>query len=236
MDTIILNAGRSTRLGDLTQDIPKCLIEIGGCSILEHQLDALITTGIPQIIIVTGYMGDRIDEFVQGYRFNRFTHGYPVPNIRTVHNPDYEATDNAYSLSLALGDTGERVIILDGDILFDPTLLTDLLRVHNSLVVDDHQIPGEEDCKVKVSQGHATGIGKDKTGYVYASMAHLGGRILRELRTEIKKNSEWYSGPLDRVLKRHPRSVRLVMTNGRYHHEIDTLEDLEEVESAWNTM
>ena len=45
---ILLNAGQGSRLLPLTADRPKCLIEIGGSAIVDHQLDALVAAGIPR--------------------------------------------------------------------------------------------------------------------------------------------------------------------------------------------
>jgi choline kinase len=55
MRAIILAAGRGSRMGDLTNEKPKCLVELGGRSLLEKQIDALRAAGISEIGIVTGY-------------------------------------------------------------------------------------------------------------------------------------------------------------------------------------
>ena len=221
MKAIILMAGMSSRLRLLTKDKPKSLLRIGNSTILERQLDALISCGVGDIVLVTGYKGEKVEEFVDDLETET--------RIRIVLNEDYEITENGYSLLMGLGNTDESVIILDGDVLFDPSLLKDLINMENCLVVDDQQRATNEDCKVEVSEGYATGIGKEKqSDLIYTSIAKLDGIILSELRGELSKNHEWYSGPLGRVLQRNPRSVRVMPTGGRWRFEIDTIADLRE--------
>ena len=52
MKAVILAAGVSRRLYPITYDIPKCLIELGGKSILDHQLDSLIKSGINDVTFI----------------------------------------------------------------------------------------------------------------------------------------------------------------------------------------
>ena len=60
MKAIIVAAGRGRRLGTETDDIPKCMVKVGGRSILHWQLDALAAAGVDDVVIVRGYLGDRI--------------------------------------------------------------------------------------------------------------------------------------------------------------------------------
>ena len=52
---IILSAGQGSRLGHLTDDRPKCLIEFNGRTLLDRQLDALAANGIEEVVVVTGF-------------------------------------------------------------------------------------------------------------------------------------------------------------------------------------
>jgi L-glutamine-phosphate cytidylyltransferase len=231
MKAIILNAGQSTRLAGLTQDKPKCLVEVGNDTILGLQLNALSSVGIDKVMIVTGYKSEKIEDFIQGFRI--------VPRIRvkTVFNREYEFTDNAYSLSLALDNPPRDSIILDGDVVFHPSVLRWIVDSPNTLVVEKETKPTEEDCKVEASgDGYARGIGKDKSGFVYASMANLDSHILSEMKNETKRNREWYSEPLDRALKRNPKTVRVLAVDPYLRCEIDTVGDLvwaENLISMW---
>ncbi len=70
MKAVVLAAGKGTRMGYLTVDRPKPMIEIGKRRILEHILFAIRDTGIREFIIVTGYFANLIeDHFGDGRRF-----------------------------------------------------------------------------------------------------------------------------------------------------------------------
>lgn len=60
MKALILAAGRGSRMGGLTEDRPKCLVEFGGRPLIDWQMDALTRAGIGEIGIVRGYQGDRL--------------------------------------------------------------------------------------------------------------------------------------------------------------------------------
>lgn len=219
MKAIILSAGQSSRLREYTREKPKCMVKVRELSILERQLNALDGL-VDEVTIVVGYKREKVEEFISSLE---------GPSIEMVTNRHYLSTDNGYSLSLAIDDEDESVIILDGDIIFDPSILVELAECPNALVVDDSRIPAPEDCKVQLKHGYATGIGKEKPyGYVYSSMARLDGSFLQGFRDELAQNNEWYSEPLDRVLKHHPNKILPIFTMGRMTWEIDTEDDLEE--------
>ena len=61
MNAIILAAGKGERLQPLTNDKPKCLVELFGKSLLEWQIEAFQSSGITDITIVSGYKSDLIN-------------------------------------------------------------------------------------------------------------------------------------------------------------------------------
>ena len=142
---VILAAGASMRLRPLTDRMPKCLLKIGGKSLLERTVDNVVAAGIKEIALVVGYRADMIREFVK-QRFPRRT-------IRFFLNPNYANTNNAYSLLLArrflLGtneDVNHRLLLLDSDILFSPKLLPSLFSAdaENKIAV---RRPGEHNVE-----------------------------------------------------------------------------------------
>jgi len=64
MKAMILAAGMGSRMGSLTQKIPKPLLKIGNQTLLEIQLNKLIQAGISQFLINVSYLGDQIIEFI----------------------------------------------------------------------------------------------------------------------------------------------------------------------------
>ena len=70
MKAVILAAGRGSRLGSLTDDKPKCLVEISGQSLLSLQYKALAKAGIEGLSVVAGYQGDKFPDYVEHLIFN----------------------------------------------------------------------------------------------------------------------------------------------------------------------
>src|SRR5687768_2327890 len=93
MKAIILSAGQGSRLGHLTTDRPKCLIEFGGRTLLDWQLDTLAANGIEEAVVVTGFRDDQIEAALA-----RRSGG---PIVRTIYNPFYKVADNLGSLYVA---------------------------------------------------------------------------------------------------------------------------------------
>jgi len=112
---IILAAGVGSRLRPLTDDRPKCLLDVGGRPILDHQIAALHRAGITDIVMVLGYCGDLV-------RRHLGTHA------RYVENARYESTNSLYSLWLAREELDAGALVLNSDVLAPPALFDRLVR------------------------------------------------------------------------------------------------------------
>jgi NDP-sugar pyrophosphorylase family protein len=106
MQAVILAAGKGTRMGSLTVDIPKPLLTVGGKSVLEHKLDALPNI-ISEVIIITGYHGHLIQEKI-GDRYN------DLP-IRYVEQTELKGTGHALWQAKDL-ITGKFMVMMGDDI------------------------------------------------------------------------------------------------------------------------
>jgi len=137
---VILAAGRGNRLLPLTKDRPKCLLTIGGKTILQHQVQALLLAGVDQIQVVTGHGAELVREVCNG--------------IATyAHNADYDQTNSFDSLACTNFTIGpEGLLILNSDVLFHPQLLANLLADprENVLLADFREDLGEEEMKIIV--------------------------------------------------------------------------------------
>ncbi|MBL7068246.1 MAG: phosphocholine cytidylyltransferase family protein [Candidatus Omnitrophica bacterium] len=119
MKAIILAAGRGSRLSKFTQDKPKCLNSIGRKSILERQIETLKSSGVDEIVAVSGYRA----QMLEGY------------GIRTVHNPEWEKTNMVKSLLCAGNEFNEPVIVSYSDIIYDRDIVSNLVRKKRDAVV-----------------------------------------------------------------------------------------------------
>lgn len=246
MKAIIVAAGRGRRLGPETAEIPKCMVEVGGRSILHRQLDALAAAGATDFVIVRGYLGDRI--------------AAPRHRLRFVENPEWETNNILASLLFAASEMTGGFLFSYSDIVFAPA---HALQVAESpgdiaLVIDrrwqdtyvgriQHPVSEAELASIKAT---AAGQTVDRVGKtVVAPEAAVGEFIglakfsaaaadgLRELWREI------LAGGLDRPFGRAARlrqaylsdalnaladrgwQMTPVLIDGRWR-EIDTEEDL----------
>ncbi len=116
---VVLAAGKGSRLEPLAEDVPKCLVEVGGVPLLERALHALASQGVAEAAIVIGYRGnavrDRIGSCCAGV------------DIRYVEAPDFETTNNIRSLWDAREFLDEDILLVEADVVFDPSVIGALL-------------------------------------------------------------------------------------------------------------
>lgn len=111
-------AGKGTRFGDRTADMPKGFIEFKGKSMIERSIDNLLKSGIEKIIIGTGYHRERYERLADKY-----------PQIKTVFSKDFAVTNSMETLNVcreAIGD--DDFLLLESDIIYEPKALTALIN------------------------------------------------------------------------------------------------------------
>lgn len=117
MKAIILAAGVGKRFKEVTDQRPKCLIEIRGKTLLERTLTALGTAGVTEVVVVIGYRGDMIRQTI-----GAFCAGV---RVRYVFNDRFEK-GAILSLWSARAEFDDDILIMDADVLF-PVALIDRL-------------------------------------------------------------------------------------------------------------
>ena len=124
MQSIILAAGLGSRLGELTKECTKCMVKINGITLIERMLRQLDRYGMDRIIIVTGYKGDILKDYVQNLRIN-------TPVV-FVDNSDYRHTNNIYSLWLTREFLEEMdSLVLESDMIFEDRVIEKMLANDN---------------------------------------------------------------------------------------------------------
>jgi choline kinase len=233
MKGVILAAGVSSRLRPLTDLVPKCLLEIGGKSILGMTLENLAANGIRDIVIVTGYRESQIRGFVREM--------FPSLNVGFVRNDRFETTNNSYSLWLterAVG--GEGIVLLDSDIVFDRRIIGLLASAghDNCLAMTCGKALGDEEIKVRVGPGGAIQrIGKDipprdaageSIGIEKMSREFLGSiyGILERMITRERNVNLFYEAAFQEAIA-DGEVMMAVDVGGLHCVEIDTAEDLQ---------
>jgi N-acetyl-alpha-D-muramate 1-phosphate uridylyltransferase len=109
MQCVILAGGRGTRLGPLTEDLPKALVDVAGRPFLEYQLELLRTCGVSEIVLCVGYLGSVVERTIgDGSRFGL--------SIRYSYD-GAEPLGTAGAVRKALPVLGERFLVTYGDTL-----------------------------------------------------------------------------------------------------------------------
>lgn len=112
MQAIILAAGMGRRLGEYTKNNTKCMVPVNGTPLIDRLLHQLSTLNLNRVVIVVGYEGKKLMDYVGNER-NGLKIGY-------VNNPVYDKTNNIYSLSLAKDLMQEDdTILVESDLIFD---------------------------------------------------------------------------------------------------------------------
>jgi choline kinase len=229
MKTVILAAGAGSRLKPLTDRTPKCLLKVGVKCILERTIKNLLATNNSEIIIVTGYLENKIREFLR----ERFPH----LKITYIYNEFYASTNNIYSLWLAKDAVlGDDMMMMDSDIVFDERIITKIQNsgYKNCLALNRHDVHDEE-IKVKTdTRGCVIEIGKEVNVSEAAgesigieifgkeALTELYSILYRKVVTE-KKVNQFYEAAFQEL---SDNNLFIVDTTEYFCMEIDTEEDL----------
>ena len=228
---VILAAGMAKRLRPLTDTKPKCLLKVGERTLLERTVDAMHQAGITEFLVVTGYRGEMIREFLT-------TH-YPQATIQYLDNVDYEHNNNIYSLWMACQKVrGCDFLLMDSDILCDPAAVVRIAQEQTAaLAVNRHEL-GEEEMKVVVdsdnriteisktcrpedAMGESVGIEKITADYSETLARELDQMILQEGLIDI-----FYERAFERLIPQG-HTFKVVDTTHYFSYELDTPEDFQ---------
>ena len=107
---ILIAAGRGRRLGPHTDEIPKCMVQVGGKPIFGWMWDAFRAAGITELVVIRGYRGDVLEHFVRPQ----------VPGARFVDNPAWQTNNVLLSMACARAYFDQPCLISYSDIIFTP--------------------------------------------------------------------------------------------------------------------
>jgi choline kinase len=195
MKALILAAGRGTRIRSVHGDRPKCLIGLNDSAwtILDHQIDSLLSAGVSKICIVVGYEMEQIVNHVQAH------HGRYLRNIQFIANRRFAETNNIYSLWLARESMkDDSFICLNADVVFDPRVLAPALRSRTpiTMIVDPEW--RDETMKVIITNGRivrmSKGIPESEFSGTYLGITafskDVSPRFFKEVETRIQSGHE----------------------------------------------
>jgi len=230
---VILAAGMAKRLRPLTDTKPKCLLEVGGRTLLERTVDAMRGAGVSEFVVVTGYRASMIRDALSSLLS-------PLASKFTfLDNADYAHNNNIYSLWMAgQAVRGRDFLLMDSDILCDPAAVARIAsEPESALAVNRHEL-GEEEMKVVVdadgriteisktcrpeeAMGESVGIERITAAYSEALFRELDQMILREGLVDI-----FYERAFERLIPQG-HTFKVVDTTDYFSYELDTPEDFQ---------
>ncbi len=209
MKAIILAAGSGTRMNPYTHDKPKCLLDIGGVSILEHQINNIRDCGINEVAIVVGFRFERVEDFLRSFD------GLGM-RINTLYNPFYQSTNSLVSLWIARSELDEDIVVMNGDDVYEIDVLDKALSVRNEkicLPIKRRSRYEREDMKVIVDDGRISKISKEISNGE-TSAESVGIRVFRDTGVELLKRAveeemrnpgaegKWYISSIHRLISK----------------------------------
>lgn len=237
MQAIILAAGMGKRLGEYTQDNTKCMLEVNGVRLIDRTLEALSTMGVSRVVLVVGYKGQNVKDYV-GDEYN----GIPIVY---VENPVYDKTNNIYSLFLAkdymlLEDT----LLLESDLIYEPAVLKKLLDddFPNIALVDKYESWMDGTVVTLDEEKRITRfIDKNrfrfeeikdyyKTVNIYKFSKEFSAKYYVPFLTAYSialGNNEYYEQVLRVILHLHDAPIKALPLSGEIWYEIDDVQDLD---------
>ena len=243
MQAIILAAGMGKRLGELTQGNTKCMIRVGGETLIERVLRQLDALHLSRIVIVIGYKGAELREYL--------SHVSVQTPLIFIENPIYDKTNNIYSLYLAKDYMREQdTLLLESDIIMEDTVLTKLVEhpypdlalvdkyeswMDGTVVMIDeenriqHFIPNSQFRYEEIPDYYKT-VNIYKFSQTFSE--HMYVPFL-EAYSSALGNNEYYEQVLRVITMLDNSTLRALPLEGEQWYEIDDIQDLDIAESIF---
>lgn len=230
---LLLAAGTGSRLLPLTKKSPKCLTLVNETSILERLIKSLNQNCFKRLVVVTGHQEDCIRNFLETRAGNL--------TIEYVFSPLYKTTNNIYSLWMARNIINEPFLLIESDLVFDPSLLTEMLYPDRIAIAGmKPRLNGSAvtiNASNTVNAFHSDAVNgsgeiRYKTLNIYSLSASSWYLIVEKLNQFILAGrvNDYYEKVFSQLVVEKSLSLEAVFFDHKPWYEIDTAEDLESAE------
>lgn len=237
MQAIILAAGMGKRLGELTKNNTKCMVEVGGVKLIERALRILDKKSLSRIILVVGYQYENLTTFVNSLQL--------ATPIEYIVNDVYNRTNNIFSLSLTKEQMmQEDTLLLESDLIFEERLIDLLIEDKRDTLalVDKFESWMDGTCIVVDENDNITDFipGKllkyhekehyYKTVNIYKFGAEFSQNVyvpFLEAYAKVMGNNEYYETVIKLILMLDKNTMKAKRLNGEMWYEIDDIQDLD---------
>ena len=238
MQAIILAAGMGKRLGELTKNNTKCMVEVNGIRLIDRMITQLSKFNLNRLVIVVGYEGKKLIDYI-GHRYD------DILKIEYINNPIYDRTNNIYSLALAKEELcKDDTILLESDLIFEDRMLELLINhrdpdlalvakyetwMDGTMVCVDNDrnitnfVPKEAFCYENADVYYKTvniyKFSSEFSNYQYVPFLEAYCRVMG--------NNEYYEQVLRILLHLHSSTLKALPITNEKWYEIDDVQDLD---------
>jgi len=237
MKVVILLAGQGRRLGELTRNTNKTLIELSGKALIGHLMERFLFCGLTDFVPILGHGGDQILDYLR--------ENFKDVNITPVFNPQYLKSNNLCSLCCASELlSGEDFLVCIGDIVLNKFIIKGLLEKSglSAIAIDDSVGRGIIDSpSITVRGNRIYDLGRhipseESGGYaigLYKFNKELSSVFFSKGEQMLSENiNAGFHDPLINLFSDYP--VFIHSTNGLAWTDIDTKEDIPYAQSVLN--
>lgn len=183
MKLVILAAGKGTRMGDLTKDIPKPMLTVHGKNLIEHKLDVTPLEFVSEIILVVGYL----QEVIRSY-FGTEYNGIPITYVEDTIQGTGKAVWNAKKF------LDEPFLVMMGDDIYHPDDVAAIMRTKGGILLD--RVKKETKSGKVVIENHAIvdiveGALLQPGEPINAALYHLSPEIFEFDLVKTQDKDEW---------------------------------------------
>ena len=227
---LILAAGAGTRMENSTT--PKCLLNLGGLSIIEYQLQCFKEFGINNIVMVVGFNSDMIKERVG-------------TNVKYVSNLNYKTTNNLYSMWAAESSLNDDFVCVYSDLLFHKEILRRCIDSKNNVCLMVEKKTKKETMRVKIEDDKITQVNKiipfEKADGNFIGMAKFSKNqkelLFDEINALIQMNNQqaYYTDAIEKLIS-NGKIINYAYTSDYPWVDIDTTDDLSEAKTIFKNI
>ena len=247
MQAIILAAGMGRRLGELTKENTKCMVPVNGVRLIDRLLGQLSQLSLNRIIIVVGYKGKELREYITSSLWGRSG----GTSIEFAENPIYDKTNNIYSLSIVKDKLQEDdTLLIESDLIFSdrlfPMLLDDpypnlaLVAKYESWM-DGTMVRLDEDLNiVNFVSKEAFDYADVNSYYKTVNIYKLSREFLQhqyvpflDAYTKAVGNNEYYENVLRIISMLNSHNMKALPIGNERWYEIDDKQDLDIAEAIF---